>query len=140
MRKRKKKDDPLFTREELEELKAILFAMTLNGDCVTAPLYQKYMGSYSNFMAMRRSRENEKAIEKKEEEEAIELLRGKGYIVKKDQSTDETVERVEYIGRDGSPTRESGSRQEGSIPSSSTSRKEERKEMRHASLFSSMEK
>ena len=79
---RRKNKSP-FTNEELEELRAMLFSVTLQHGCASAPLYQKYMGSYNNYTAMQRMREAEKELERKAEEEAIKLLEGKGYKITK---------------------------------------------------------
>ena len=76
-----RKNKSPFTDEELEELRATLFAVTLRKGCASSPLYQKYMGSYNNFTAMRRTREAEESLALKSEEEAIRLLEGKGYKI-----------------------------------------------------------
>ena len=79
----KRKNKSPFTDEELEELRAMLFSVTLRPGCITSSFYQKYMGSYNNYTAMQRMREAEKELERKAEEEAIKLLEGKGYKITK---------------------------------------------------------
>lgn len=78
---RKKVNKSPFTDEEIEELRAMLFATTLRHGCGSAPLYQKYMGSYNNYMAMRSQREAQSSLDRQAEEDAIKLLEGKGYKV-----------------------------------------------------------
>lgn len=78
---RSKKNKSPFTDEEIEELRAMLFATTLRHGCGSAPLYQKYMGSYNNYMAMRSQREAQAELDRQAEEDAIKLLEGKGYKV-----------------------------------------------------------
>lgn len=78
---RKKVNKSPFTDEEIEELRAMLFATTLRHGCGSAPLYQKYMGSYNNYMAMRSQREAQAELDRQAEEDAIKLLEGKGYKV-----------------------------------------------------------
>lgn len=78
---RKKVNKSPFTDEEIEEFRAMLFATTLRHGCGSAPLYQKYMGSYNNYMAMRSQREAQASLDRQAEEEAIRLLEGKGYKV-----------------------------------------------------------
>ena len=79
----KQKNRSPFTDEELEYLRAMLFATTLQPGCATPPFYQKYMGSYNNYMAMKSQREAEAELDRQAEEEAIRLLEGKGYKVTK---------------------------------------------------------
>lgn len=77
----KQKNKSPFTDEELEYLRAMLFSVTLRPGCITSSFYQKYMGSYNNYMAMRSQREAEAELDRQAEEEAIRLLEGKGYKV-----------------------------------------------------------
>lgn len=70
-----------FTDEEPEEFRAMLFSVTLQHGCGSAPLYQRYMGSYNNYTAMRRQKEAEQDIDRQAEAEAVKLLESKGYKV-----------------------------------------------------------
>ena len=65
------------------ELRAMLFSVTLRPGCIISSFYQKYMGSYNNYMAMKSQREAEAELDRQAEEEAIRLLEGRGYKVTK---------------------------------------------------------
>lgn len=79
----KQKNKSPFTDEELEYLRAMLFSVTLQPGCITPPFYQKYMGSYNNYMAMKSQREAKAELDRQAEEEAIRLLEDRGYKVTK---------------------------------------------------------
>ena len=72
-----------FTDEELEELRATLYAVSMMPGCGSAPLYngrKAFAKAYNNVQvkAMELSEEEE---ERQAEVEAIRLLEGKGYKV-----------------------------------------------------------
>ena len=66
-----------FTDTEIQYFKAMLFAVTLEKNCVSSPLYVKYMEAYNNIM----QKESENRNDKKSIQEAIMLLERKGYKV-----------------------------------------------------------
>lgn len=68
-----------FTADEAMYLRAMLFSMTHERDNSTAALYNKYMGAYLNYF----NRWEVEQTGRDAEQDAIELLRAKGYKVER---------------------------------------------------------